>query len=79
MQKDVSPLLHVNHLEAALVLFCHVCSGFKQKKKRKIEANFIINLHKKDVKLLKAIQDFFGGIGRISKERMVVVILQLVL
>jgi len=49
------------------------------KKKRKIEANFIINLHKKDVKLLKAIQDFFGGIGRISKERMVVVILQLVL
>jgi len=35
----------------------------------KIEANFIINLHKKDVKLLKAIQDFFGGIGRISKER----------
>jgi hypothetical protein len=35
----------------------------------KIEANFIINLHKKDVKLLKAIKDFFGGIGRISKER----------
>ena len=35
----------------------------------KIEANFIINLDKKDVKLLKAIQDFFWGIGRISKQR----------
>ena len=35
----------------------------------KIEANFIINLHKKDVKLLKNIKDFFGGIGRVSKER----------
>jgi len=35
----------------------------------KIEANFIINLHKKDVKLLNHIKDFFGGIGRVSKER----------
>lgn len=35
----------------------------------KIEANFIINLHKKDVELLKRIQEFFGGIGCISKER----------
>lgn len=35
----------------------------------KIEANFIINLHKRYVKLLKDIQDFFGGIGRVSKER----------
>ena len=35
----------------------------------KIEANFIINLHKKDVKLLKHIKEFFGGVGRVSKER----------
>lgn len=35
----------------------------------KIEANFIINLHKRDVKLLKDIKDFFGGIGRVSKEK----------
>ena len=34
-----------------------------------IEANFIINLHKRDVELLKDIQTFFGGVGRISKER----------
>lgn len=35
----------------------------------KIEANFIINLHKKDRQLLKRIQEFFRGIGRVSKER----------
>ena len=35
----------------------------------KIELNFTINLHKKDVKLLKYIQEYFGGVGRISKER----------
>lgn len=34
-----------------------------------IEANFSINLHKRDVELLKHIQAFFGGVGRISKER----------
>lgn len=34
-----------------------------------IEANFVINLHKRDVELLKHIQSFFGGVGRISKER----------
>ena len=34
-----------------------------------IEANFIINLHKRDVELLKLIQTYFGGVGRISKER----------
>lgn len=35
----------------------------------KIEANFSINLHKRDVKLLNNIKDFFGGIGQVSKER----------
>jgi hypothetical protein len=35
----------------------------------KVEANFIINLHKRDVELLKYIQTYFGGVGRISKER----------
>ena len=35
----------------------------------KIEANFSINLHKWDVKLLNNIKDFFGGIGQVSKER----------
>jgi hypothetical protein len=35
----------------------------------KIEANFIINLHKKDRKLLNVIQKYFGDIGRLSKER----------
>lgn len=35
----------------------------------KVEANFIINLHKRDVKLLKHIKEFFGGVGRVSKER----------
>ena len=34
-----------------------------------IEANFVINLHKRDIELLKEIQSFFGGVGRISKER----------
>ena len=34
-----------------------------------MEANFIINLHKRDVELLKLIQTYFGGVGRISKER----------
>lgn len=34
-----------------------------------IEANFIINLHKRDLELLKDLQTFFGGVGRISKER----------
>ena len=32
-----------------------------------LEANFIINLHKKDLELLKLIQNYFGG--RIGKER----------
>ena len=36
---------------------------------RQVEANFIINLHKRDVELLKHIQTYFGGVGRISKER----------
>jgi len=35
----------------------------------KIEANFSINLHKRDVKLLNHIKDFFCGIGQVSKER----------
>ena len=34
-----------------------------------IEGNFTINIHKKDVELLKLIQAYFGGIGRIGKER----------
>lgn len=33
------------------------------------ELNFVINLHKKDVELLKLIQSYFGGVGRIGKER----------
>lgn len=35
----------------------------------RVEANFVINLHKRDVELLKLIQTYFGGVGRISKER----------
>jgi len=34
-----------------------------------LEASFTINLHKKDVELLKLIQAYFGGVGRIGKER----------
>lgn len=34
-----------------------------------LEACFIINLHKKEGRLLKLIQAYFGGIGRIGKER----------
>lgn len=34
-----------------------------------LEINFTINLHKKDVELLKLIQAYFGGVGRIGKER----------
>lgn len=45
----------------------------KSPKKNKLgwglEANFIINLHKKDVELLKLIQAYLGGVGRIGKER----------
>ena len=34
-----------------------------------LELAFIINLHKKEVELLKRIQSYFGGAGRIGKER----------
>lgn len=33
-----------------------------------MEANFSINLHVRDLNLLKLIQTFFGGAGRIGKE-----------
>ena len=33
------------------------------------EANFTINLHVRDIELLKLIQAYFGGVGRIGKER----------
>ena len=33
------------------------------------EANFSINLHTRDFDLLKLIQAYFGGAGRIGKER----------
>lgn len=36
---------------------------------RQIEPVFTINLHKKDVELLKNIKTYFGEVGRISKER----------
>ena len=32
-------------------------------------SNFTINIHKKDVELLKLIQFYFGGVGRIGRER----------
>ena len=35
----------------------------------RLEPNFIINLHKKDMELLKLIKSYFEGIGRIGKER----------
>ena len=35
----------------------------------KLEANFTINLHKRDLELLKLIQIYFEGVGRIGKER----------
>ncbi len=34
-----------------------------------LEANFTINLHTRDIELLKLIQAYFGGVGRIGKER----------
>jgi hypothetical protein len=34
-----------------------------------LEANFTINLHVRDLELLRLIQTYFGGAGRISKER----------
>ena len=34
-----------------------------------LEPNFIINLHKRDIELLKLIQYYFRGVGRIGKER----------
>ena len=34
-----------------------------------LEANFTINLHVRDIELLKLIQAYFGGVGRIGKER----------
>ena len=34
-----------------------------------IEANFTINLHVKDLELLRLIQAYFEGAGRIGKER----------
>jgi hypothetical protein len=41
----------------------------KNKTRWQIEANFCINLHKKDEGLLKLFQTYFKGIGRIGKER----------
>lgn len=35
----------------------------------RIEANFIINLHKRDLVLLNLLQTYLDGVGRISKER----------
>ena len=35
----------------------------------RLEPNFIINLHKKDIEVLKLIQSYFEGVGRIGKER----------
>ena len=35
----------------------------------RLEINFIINLHKRDLDLLKLIQTYFKGAGRIGKER----------
>ena len=43
--------------------------AYRQTLGLQVEANFIINLHKRDVELLKHIQTYFGGVGRISKER----------
>ena len=34
-----------------------------------LETNFTINLHTRDIELLKLIQAYFGGVGRIGKER----------
>lgn len=34
-----------------------------------IETNFTINLHARDLDLLKLVQTYFGGVGRIGKER----------
>lgn len=34
-----------------------------------LEANFTINLHSRDIELLKLIQTYFDGVGRIGKER----------
>ena len=34
-----------------------------------LEANFSINLHVRDIELLRLIQAYFGGVGRIGKER----------
>ena len=34
-----------------------------------IEVNFSINLHVRDIELLRLIQAYFGGVGRIGKER----------
>jgi len=41
----------------------------KTEDKLQIVPTFVINLHKKDVELLKLIQSYFGGVGRIGKER----------
>jgi len=41
----------------------------KNKSGFQLEANFTINLHSRDLDLLKLIQNYFGGAGRIGKER----------
>ena len=46
-----------------------VRKALKNKLGWQLEPSFIINLHKRDVELLKLIQIYFGGIGRIGKER----------
>ena len=41
----------------------------KNKSGWQFEANFTINLHTRDIELLKVIQAYFGRVGRIGKER----------
>lgn len=41
----------------------------KNKTGWQLEPCFVINLHKRDLDLLKGIQSYFGGVGRIGKER----------
>jgi len=46
-----------------------VRKSHKSKLGWQIEANFTINLHSKDLDLLRLIQTYFDGVGRIGKER----------
>lgn len=65
----LSPLFVTGFADAEGCFMLTIRKDPRQASGWRVETNFVINLHKRDVELLKLIQTYFGGVGRISKER----------